>query len=762
MTRKTKEACISADVDGSTTGLVATMRADTMYISSVSKWTDITWIFDGRAVGDSIGRVTCHWDFQLHDGTTLLAAQYASLLHEARHFLWSLFSDRRNGRKLKESSVGNLFVALRRLLKWMVERNYASFGELDSQASDRFCDWLVEFYSIPSAVTDETSDSELLWNDSKTDVADRDIVISDEVGLDEFEEENFDTVTRTNETSADSSVDDFEHEEAGGVTSGQISRYLTTWRHLWEQRIALAKVGVPSIQECPFSGRSVYKVAGELATKVSKQIPPLPDEVAIPLMNAAHQFIEIASDDLIRAVEGLAHIRDITSSTGSHSSFSSPEAVRFLHDFNFSTPAGSDAPWHGPLGFTKESMVEELRRLVDILVDACSLIVQAESGMRLGELAALPAGQDELTGLPHCVTRRPSKSGMLDLYYVRSTLRKNRVVPTDEQWLLAAAPRGTVALPDAVNAVLVLQKVLAPFRAMASSDIGNYLIVAFGVPRSFPTTSTGVIEPRSYLIRTGQQRFAELFVDWSKIEPVEQVRPYVESSGRCIRTHQWRKTYAQYVFQVNNRLLPAIARQFKHLSLAMTEGAYVGTSASLVSGVAEFNRNLTTNFFLTNIRGTASKQEGRLAKLMDKYRPELVRIIKGLDTSDARKAVDAWCQNRDMKIFFHGYGKCIPAIAPKEAECHKRAQTVHWSNTGPNFAWRDPSTCTGCFLFLADRESIDYWNGRYMENMTSWLEAEAQGRGNDYRIAKVRAEQAKTYLMKLGAPITDVEKNHAR
>ena len=110
-----------------------------------------------------------------------------------------------------------------------------------------------------------------------------------------------------------------------------------------------------------------------------------------------------------------------------------------------------------------------------------------------------------------------------------------------------------------------------------------------------------------------------------------------------------------------------------------------------------------------------------------------------------------------MKIFFHGYGKCIPAIAPTKAECHKRAHTVHWANKAPNYSMREPSICTGCFLFLAGEENIDHWTKRYVDNMTSWLQAEAQGRGNEFRVARARADQARGYLLNLGADLPSLD-----
>ncbi|WP_143745631.1 hypothetical protein [Massilia sp. KIM] len=733
----------------------------------MSRWDDKTWVFDGKAIGAPVNTVTCIWDFDLPDGTTLFADQHSQLLHEARHFLWSLFSNRRNGRAFKASNAGRIFEGLRRLLKWMVEHNYACFGELNNRASERFCDWIVELYASPSrtnhADVDDVSNLHVSGETDPRESSHLSQAITGEIpGVhDEAKEEDLGATT-SNGSPATRSESDPEFEEIPGLTSGTLFNSLSTWRYLWEQRLELTSVGVTSLQAQPFSGRSIYKLSLDLVSRVSKQIPALPDEIAISLMNAAHQFIETTSEDLIQAVEGVSLIRSRNLAAGARPLAMHAEVSRFLQQPKLSTPTNSAKPWPELFGLKEISSVQELRVLVDTLVDACTLIIQAETGMRLGEICALPSGWDEQTGLPLCVSRRPSKSGMLDLYFVKSKLVKNRPMPVEEEWLLAAAPRGTAALPDAVRAVIVVQKLLAPFRDLAQPETRKFLLVTLAVPRSFPTSSAGITEPSSVLIRLGQKQFAKSFVDWAKVALNEQTRPYVESLGECIRTHQWRKTYAQYVFQVDKRMLPAIARQFKHLSLAVTEGAYVGTSASLVSSVAEFNRNLTTDFFLANIRGTASKQEGRLAKVMAKYQPEMAKIIDGLADREARQAIDAWCRDRDMKIFFHGYGKCIPSIAPTEAECHKRAQTVHWANRSPNFTWREQSICTGCFLFLADQDNIENWSRRYVENATTWLEAQSQGRANEFRVAKARADQARTYLINLGAPVPTVEIANAR
>lgn len=718
------------------------------WISRFSRWTDRKWIFDGKGPGAPGNTVTCIWDFELPDGSTLFDPQHAVLLNEARHFFWSIFFDRQDGRRLKTTSAGHRFYALRRLLKWMVEHNYISFGELDSRSSERFCDWLVKSYTEPDV--GELDDAE------SCGLEDSEIESTTESALTDIDNEN-------NLAFLEEEVDNEENpDNIDEITEGRINNALQIWRTLWEQRHSMMKFGLGSPQQIPFDGRPVYKVARRLAIKVSSRVPALPDAVSIPLMNAANRFIAAYSDDLIKLVRLARSVQESESENGKSASWRNAMLRSILSESIFSTPDNSLSPLHEQLGLSGEFSILDLRRLVDDLVAACSISTHSDTGMRIGEITSTLAGRDEQTGLPSCISVRSSKSGLLDLYYIKATLSKMRAMPVNEEWLLAAKPHDMNELPDAVRAIVVLQELLAPFRSMASAEVAQYLFVTFRAPLGLPLSGATVTGPSNRLIRSGQKDFASRYVDWGSIELTEETRPYILTKGLCIRPQQWRKNYAQYVFQVNKSMLPGIAHQFKHLSLAVTEGAYVGTSPSLVQDIAEFNRNLTTDFFLSNIRGTHAKQEGRLAKLMAEYRTELCGIIEGLNVEEARLAVDTWCRNRDMKIFFHGYGKCIPAIAPTKAECHKRAQTVHWANKEPNYSKREPSVCSGCQLFLADHENVDYWTKRYVENMTIYVEAHALGRGSEYRVAKARADQAKSYLSTLNIKLPLVEVNDAR
>jgi hypothetical protein len=516
---------------------------------------------------------------------------------------------------------------------------------------------------------------------------------------------------------------------------------------MWEQRAAMRAAGVEPMPQEPFGGRKVGRLAKEMATKTTQKIPPLPDEVAVAIMNTAYAYMEMAAPDVLRMVEDMLALRD---------TFRKTETIsRHMTKWEFSVPQGSDQPWYLPLAKV-ESPIATLRLLADDLSRACSIIVQSETGMRANELCSLLAGIDPETGLPACIEKQLSKSGMLELFYLKGTLSKTRPTPESATWLLAARPRGSDVLPNSVRAVDVIQKLLQPFRDMAEEKARQSLFVMFDASDCFPEDGQKILPLKIGVLLRWQKRFVAAHVDWPTVKATPDTQKYINSKGNCLCTHQWRKTYAQFVFQVNPKLLPAIARQFKHLSIAMTEGAYINTNDALLKDVAEHNLYRTTDRLLEFARGTAAKMEGRLARLLENYEDELNSIIKGKNDTEAKQAMLSWCSQRNLKLFFHGYGGCIPGLAPTEAECHKRAQTVHWANTAPNYATREPSVCIGCFLFMVGPESVEFWRDRYVSNNTAYLQAKARGKADDFRVAKERAAQSATYLKFLDVPLPDI------
>lgn len=706
-----------------------TVEEPNPWVSQTSRWLDSKWYLDNSTPGALVSASTIYWEIELKDGISLLAPQHAQLLHEMRHFVWSLFVDRRGRAALKTGSAGFLRTGMAALSRWMVEHNYASLGELNGRASQYYID----------AIIDEATRR---WQDEE----------EDEFAAEVQETVDHDEANFEDEADAEKEIDQGS-DSVVEITESYLYPRLRIWSWLWQQRHAMADIGIAPPREQPFAGASVQALRRKLATKVAGRIPPIPDEAALLILNAAHAFMETHATELLGFAETAGQLLR-------HGPLATNTFKRYLRKAFFADHDGKEAR---AIFTGRDPLTKRAREMMDDMVDACGIILQSETGLRVSELCGIKTtGIDPETGLPSCIEVRPSKSGMLDLYYLRSVLAKTRKAPEEKIWLLAAKPRGAKGVPNAVRAVEVVYHLLQPWRALCRGATREMLFVNFTHSAGLPQTASGITSTQSQSIMFGQKRFISGHVDFSGLPDTQELRVYKQTKGKCVRTHQWRKVYARYVFQVNPKLLPAIARQFKHLSLAMTEGAYIGTDIGLIKDVAQYNRNQVTNLFLQYARGQNPRREGRFAKLMEKYQPEMTKLVTGKSEEQARNAIEAWVVDRDIKLFFHGYGACMPALAPTEAECHKKAQTIHWANNAPNYSTREPVVCTGCYLFLAGPETADYWRGRYIDNMTSWLEARKQGRENQYRVAKARADQSAIYLKTMGVPLPIVEESNAR
>lgn len=680
-------------------------------VSSHSRWEDPRWTFDNLTPGVRAYYSAVIWDKPMPNGRTLLAPEYAPLLEELRRFVWSCYIDPRNANALSPSSLRPFGRGLNCLTGWMTENNYCSLEELDQRASERYLE------SLLSMIQGRLERHEL--------------------------------------QSLDDEGSDFEADE--GVHASWIAERLMPWSWLWKQRSALKDAGIELLRSGePFGGKSVGRIARETATRLNRVIPPLPDVIACEVLNAAHRFLDVASDDLIRMSNEVFQVRKRYSAHSKE--YGSALLTKHIRTTRFSIPDGCSEPWHAPLKNYKHP-TKKLRSLIDELVGAVSIVIQSETGMRVSEVLSLRAGLRLDSGMPECVSTRSSRSGMLELYYLQGKTSKMHVNPENVEWLLAARPRGGDVVPSVVRAIEVAHLVLAPWREMSNDKkVREALFLNWGLSTGFPYSGEEITAMDSKSLTFRQRSFAAARVEWSRIDdegdPV--ILRYKLSKGMCIVTHQWRKNYARFVFQVNPKMIPAVARQYKHLSLAMTEQAYIGTDIELIRDVANENLNLVVDLFMKRLRG-GKKYEGRLARLIDKYEAELAKFVDGKSEQEGRESIRTWCMNRNLKIFFHGYGSCIPGIAPLEAECHKRAKTIHWANDRPHFANRQPSTCTGCFLFLAGPETLQYWSERYVKNMIAWESAKDQGTEAQLYVAKARAEQSANYLKFWGEELPRIE-----
>jgi hypothetical protein len=88
-----------------------------------------------------------------------------------------------------------------------------------------------------------------------------------------------------------------------------------------------------------------------------------------------------------------------------------------------------------------------------------------------------------------------------------------------------------------------------------------------------------------------------------------------------------------YVVRTDRRMIPAIALQFKHVSVAMTESAYLGNNASILREAKSQQARAAAAFMYRCLTGK-EPVAGRVAKLIDEYRPIIVKIAGSASAPD--------------------------------------------------------------------------------------------------------------------------------
>lgn len=202
------------------------------------------------------------------------------------------------------------------------------------------------------------------------------------------------------------------------ISEAQVRRALHIIPFLWSERRLLHKWGVPSLTHDPFRDQGIHHYGKTIATKLNGWIPPLPDEVAIPLFNKVAWWLGQPADDVVRLLEyvedSLAgmEVEVLTpmarsgvrkQKAGSGQRARNARASRFLAEFRFSS-LDDNKPWHVALDEAFELggtlPQAQVKILFDAVRDACAICVQGMSGIRISELLGIEAGIDALTGLP--------------------------------------------------------------------------------------------------------------------------------------------------------------------------------------------------------------------------------------------------------------------------------------------------------------------------------------------------------------------------
>ena len=669
------------------------------WVSSRSQWNSPRWELDTVSHGDR-GYATVRWDIKLSNGRNLLHPDYEDLLDWLRRFIWSLYvSPGSKAGPLNTTSSPHVACGLSIFVPWLVEQDILWPHELTRRVVEAYLE------DLPALI-----------------VAPR--------GMREFELQDI------------------------GVTTAY-SAVSIVFR-LWQQRHELEKAAIKPMPEHPSAELlSAAAIAKRIATQEIGWIQPLPDEVAIPVLNRAAWFLGTPADDILELRDRM----EAAYAKAPNAKVAERWQRKPCYAWDFSTLDGEPVPWHPKLIDFKSRGPQRVLQLMKHLQAAALVSLQALTGVRVSELCGLPSGMNSSDGIPLCVERRPSASGLNEIFVLRTELSKTEEVPREVEWYLGIRPLGSNELPLPVRALVILERITEPYRQFTDS---NRLLVSLRASRGLPKSRKGVAVMTRETVLHLYREFVADWVDLSHLPDESAHRTsendlieWRDSQGRIITTHQLRKTFALYVLSVEPRLMPAVRRQFQHTSLAMTEGSYWGRNPLQVEAVDSVSAQQTA-LLMYELATGRTKVAGKGGERLEAKIAEVRALVEGMNVQQGWRAAVKWTRNMGLESNIAHHGGCLP-LASSEMECWKRADARPLGHTEPNYEVRNPGLCAGCQAFWMDARHMPHWEDRYVQNEVAARLGEKMGRPGSFRRIQQRAHQARNLLRHLDFDLSNAD-----
>jgi len=673
-------------------------------VSRRSEWADKVWFLDSELKNLHASFCSVKWDFDMPDGSAFVDSRWELLREELRCFVWSLLKAPQEGLPKKAQTLHRHSFIWRPLVRWMAEHDFTDLCQLTNSASWNFLsDYVIEI---------EKDGRELSVSAVRTAVS--------------------------------------------------------VLQLLWTQKPYMEKEGYGSLPEAPLDGLSGSELARRLNAKIDERVQPVPEEVALSILNAAHRWIGPMANDVIRLAEDHFSWRYSDRSRNAQSRIRSTRLS--MLKWKSSILIGDTKPWltikerQEELSWDGNLFKPRVRNLnvgrkvsatIDDLRDACIHVIQSESGVRISEMGSFQSGIGEASQLPSCISIRTSQTGLNDLFFLRGTTYKLRPMPEETEWLIGMRPRGSDYIPPPVRAVQILERLYRPWRQCegAPEEVRTSLLLSFvqlGF-RPFDEPASAVAPMQLHSIRDAQREFIVRNVDLASLPATsargEDLSAYNDTMGGCVAPRQWRKNFAQYLWRVDSRMAPAIAQQFKHLSLAMTEEAYIGNDIVLLKDINSARTQKTVELFRAwskNDQASAGFFSGRLRE----HRRQIAVLVEGKSEEEATSAIRDYVVTNDLRIWFSDHGHCFIGLNPDGAKCHEKAGTSSWSNQAPNVATREPSVCAGCSHYYVDHDHRDYWQRRLDAHEVLALASKRVGE-KPPRVVQLRLAQARSVLRRI-------------
>ena len=595
------------------------------------------------------------------------------------------------------------------------------------------------------------------------------------------------------------------------IADGTVRSYLRQLSTVYEARALLEAFGRPAMIDPPFDAGEFVLLAARMGQKPGDETRPIPDEVAIPLMNAAHAWLGARADDVVRIAETWERsTADPLGPPGARvgAQLGRLRAAKAIAELSFST-LDDTRPWHAPLfkrgGRSARGHVAAvlprtggLTRFAELwrTVQAAALIVlQQSSGMRSEELLTLRAGR-RADGTPRCLEARVVAGGTRTMYLLRASIGKvNEGIPDGHEFVVGLQPNLAGADPldvPAVRAVDVLLRLSEPLRRLPDMPdaMRDLLVIRFG---SASLSHTGhritrmqhiglPLAYRDFVRRTCGDALAALPDDSPALVQDGWLGEWRDTRGDVLCPRMWRKTFANFAYSTMPDLVEEIRIQYGHVSRAMTM-RYANNDYQLRQ-MNEMEAEMATERIVEALsvgalagRGAAQLSEKReWSELREAFdaspaveRRDVVRrfLLRSGRLTDTRARIDrsAGADGRQRILATavsdapHGCCAAI-SISSADMECRKAGGTANplFDGFGPDRRFRTPTRCGGCVNYLVWGRHGGYWKDRYAAaREEEWFYRLRGEPPSLYAAVRRTAEQAQSYLALIGVPDEVVE-----
>ncbi|MDM4765988.1 hypothetical protein [Pelomonas sp. SE-A7] len=688
-----------------------------------SFWRNKRWRF--RSPNPASRDIILDWCFSLPDGSFSTDAQHISLLEGFKTMTWGMITNELFGKSLHVHSLGPIMVGNRELFRWMVWTGRSCFSELTPSVQDDYISALqdilanrqsfypgyeAEGYGLGFNTEEQTTDSitpEESEDDESLSAEDNDLA---EPG-------------QSSDLSEEAAEDD-------GYTYGQLSNRVRTLYFLHAQRSLLESRRIRAFHRRPFGDKTYGEVTAKVVPHVIRRIPALPELVAIPLLNTVVDWIE-NKGPILAAAHQSYH------AACAHGDMRlKRKAINEICAAGFDDRSLSKVPWgeRGDVQWQDVPDAHRVRLSALMFRDACVLALQYLVGLRISEVCSAKTERLKNKGLPSCIHKRETPDGLFDLYFFKGQIYKDNRIPFPRDWVIGAVPRGSKKLPVCAQAITHLHTI---WSRLYEDEKENPLFMHFSNPHSMPRDADGVVAAKGTTLQRGIRRFVRCWVDLSSLPDFDvhgnDLRQYRSTRGQCIRGHQGRKTFAEYILQARESAAEALTSHYGHLNKVILFRGYFEPLQRQKSDVENMRLQATINYFVAGANGRS--YFGNVASAVQAfYNEHGLTGIRDLET--LRGKVKDIVVSHGIRIFFGAHGNCLISVRPTESRCREASGGASWWFQAPDYISQNVSMCTGCGCFAADSAHLPYWRNR----MASY-EAAAQDPTN--RVAVIRFETSK-------------------